>query len=97
MRLRPAIGFPTGASRHVLSCHVSVLFVQIVHYWINHLTVQLAEERDHLQNDLNCNIAACEAGCGPAQRRVPGRLYWPAFLIGELWPVNVGAEHARPI
>ena len=84
----PAIGFPTGASRRVLTCHGLFLLAQVIHYWIDHLTVQLAEERDHLQNELNCDVAACEAEHGPAQRSVSGRLYWSAFLIEKLWPID---------
>ena len=93
--VRPTIGFTIDTSRHIRSDHVSVLFRQVVQYWIDHHTVQLVEAREHLMKDLDCDVSACEAERRPAEERIPDRLRWPAHLIEKLCPV--GAEHARPI
>ena len=64
--------------------HVSLSFGQVILYWIDHHRAQIAEMREYLRTDLQCDVAACEAERGHAPRRYPGKLPWPAHLFFPL-------------
>ena len=84
MRCVLAITPPTRHHFNLAYCtplYVSLSFGQVFLYWIKH-------HRAQLLTDLQCDVAACEAERGPAPRRYPGKLHWPAHLIGKLWPVG---------
>ena len=68
--------------------YVTLSFGQVILYWINHHRTQIAEMREILRSDLQCDVAACEAERGPAPRRYPGKLRWPLHLIEKLMPVD---------